>query len=96
MNDNGKASLTSITLPATLGSIGREAFLNTGLTAVTLPETVTSIGDWAFQGTSLQTITLPASVINLGVNCFFDIATLKSITVSAANTAFTSTSGVFV
>lgn len=92
--NDGKASLTSITLPATLGSIGREAFLNTGLTAVTLPETVTSIGDWAFQGTSLQTITLPASVINLGVNCFFDITTLQSITVSAANTAFTSTSGV--
>lgn len=92
--NDGKASLTSITLPATLGSIGREAFLNTGLTAITLPETVTSIGDWAFQGTRLQTITLPASVIDLGVNCFFDITTLQSITVSAANTAFTSTSGV--
>jgi len=48
---DGKVSLTAITLPATLESIGREAFLNTGLTAVTLPETVTSIGDWAFQGT---------------------------------------------
>jgi hypothetical protein len=92
--NNGKASLTSITLPATLGSIGREAFLNTGLKAVTLPETVTSIGDWAFQGTSLQTITLPASVINLGVNCFFDITTLQSISVDALNTAYASAGGV--
>lgn len=92
--NDGKASLTSITLPATLGSIGREAFLNTGLTAVTLPETVTSIGDWAFQGTSLQTITLPASVINLGVNCFFDITTLQSISVDALNTAYASAGGV--
>ena len=92
--NDGKVSLTSITLPATLVSIGREAFLNTGLKAVTLPETVTSIGDWAFQGTSLQTITLPASVTSLGVNCFFDIATLQSISVAAANTAFTSSGGV--
>lgn len=91
---DGKVSLTSITLPTALGSIGREAFLNTGLTAVTLPETVTSIGDWAFQGTSLQTITLPASVTSLGVNCFFNITTLQSISVAALNTAFTSTSGV--
>ncbi len=90
----GKESLTSITLPTTLGSIGREAFLYTGLTAITLPETVTSIGDWAFQGTSLQKITLPAAVINMGVNCFFDITTLQSISVATANTAFTSTSGV--
>jgi|GEM_PF-931589 len=92
--NDGKASLTSITLPATLGSIGREAFLNTGLKAVTLPETLTSIGDWAFQGTSLSTIFLPGSVTSLGVNCFFDITTLQSISVDALNTAYASAVGV--
>ena len=92
--NDGKAILTSITLPTTLVSIGREAFLNTGLTAITLPGTITSIGDWAFQGTRLRSIFLPASVTNLGSNCFFNILTLQTIGVDAANTAFTSEQGV--
>ena len=50
--------LTSITIPNSETSIGREAFRNcSGLTAVIIPESVTSIGSGAFSGcTSLMTV----------------------------------------
>lgn len=57
-------SLTSITIPDSITSIGTSAFQNcTSLTSITIPDSVTSIGDSAFQNcTSLTNITIPDSV----------------------------------
>ena len=45
---NGCSSLTSITIPNSVTSIGDWAFNSTGLTSITIPNSVTSIGDSAF------------------------------------------------
>ena len=59
---SGTQSLTSVTIPNSVTSIGDCAFSGcTSLTSVTIPNSVTSIGDWAFSGcTSLTAITVDA------------------------------------
>jgi hypothetical protein len=58
-------SLTSITLPNTVTTIGDAAFKEcTSLTSITLPDSVTTIGQSAFYGChSLTYISVPASLV---------------------------------
>ena len=65
-------SVTDVTLPSSLKTIGNDAFLGChGLTSVVIPEGVTSIGAYAFwRCTSLQTITVPASATKFGDHAF--------------------------
>lgn len=65
-------SVTDVTLPSSLKTIGNDAFLGChGLTSVVIPEGVTSIGAYAFwRCTSLQTVTVPASTTELGNHAF--------------------------
>ena len=69
----GCAALAQIALPATLGSIGREAFMESGLTSVDLSACtqLASVGDWAFARTPLTTAVLPATLASLGNGTFF-------------------------
>jgi hypothetical protein len=54
---DGCTSLTSVTIPDSVTSIGYRAFCHcTSLTSVTIPDSVTSIGDWAFDGCENVTI----------------------------------------
>ena len=55
------SSLTSITIPNSITSIGYYAFYGcSSLTSITIPNSVTSIGEDAFRGcSSLESITLP-------------------------------------
>ena len=59
----GCNSLTSITIPNSVTSIGEEAFRNcNSLTSITIPNSVTSIGKNAFFGcTNLKSITIKKS-----------------------------------
>jgi hypothetical protein len=41
-------SLTGISIPSGVASIGSSAFVESGLTSVTLPDTITNIGEFAF------------------------------------------------
>ncbi|MFR6424693.1 MAG: leucine-rich repeat domain-containing protein [Oscillospiraceae bacterium] len=54
-------SLTSVTIPDSVTSIGEYAFSGcTSLTSVTIPDSVTSIGECAFyECTSLTSVTIP-------------------------------------
>ena len=63
--------LTSVTIPASVTSIGSSAFASSDLTSVTIPESVTTIGKKAFSGcTSLTSITIPESVTTIGEEAF--------------------------
>ena len=76
-------SLTSITIPNSVTSIGDEAFYDcTSLTSVTIPNSVTSIGDDAFSGcTSLTSVTIPNSVTSIGDWAFAGCTSLTSVTI---------------
>jgi hypothetical protein len=79
------ANLTSITLPNSLISIGKEAFASCRLTSITLPNSVTTIGEAAFQyGGSFNDITIPESVTSIGRSAF-NGCNITSLTWNAKN-----------
>ena len=75
-------SLTSITLPNTVTSIGEGAFEGcTSLVSIEIPNSVTSIGERAFEScTSLVSIEIPNSVTSIGDYAFAESG-LTSITI---------------
>ena len=76
-------SLTSITIPDSVTTIGNSAFRGcTGLTSITIPDSVITIGNSAFEGcTGLTSITIPDSVTSIGYYAFEDCTGLTSITI---------------
>lgn len=79
----GKA-LTSVTVPASVVTIGRYTFANcTALTTVTFEEgsKLAAIDEYVFSGcTALRTIHFPANVSSIGVNAFQNCKALNDIT----------------
>lgn len=51
-------TMTSITLPDTVTTIEKWAFIDNNLTSVTIPESVTNIGYWAFRRNDLTSVTI--------------------------------------
>ena len=76
------SSLTSITIPDSVASIGDYAFYQcSGLTSITIPDSVASIGEFAFdQCSGLTSITIPDSVTSIGNSAFGGCSSLESIT----------------
>ena len=76
-------SLTSVTIPNSVTSIGVAAFLDcSSLTSVTIPNSVTSIGALAFEGCkSLTSVTISNSVTSIGYEAFEGCKSLKSVTI---------------
>ena len=74
-------SLTSVTIPNSVTSIGYGAFGGcTGLTSVTIPNSVTSIGYKAFEDcTGLTSVTIPDSVKRIGEYAFKGCTGLTSV-----------------
>ncbi len=86
-----KKSITAVTIPATVKSIGKSAFEGcTKLKTVTIKGTsLTTIGDKAFRGCKvLGKITVPKSVTKVGKQAFENCAKLKTITVKSKKTKF--------
>ena len=76
-------SLTSVTIPNSVTSIGDYAFEGcTGLTSVTIPNSVTTIGTDAFYGcTGLTSITVSDGVTSIGSWAFGGCTGLTSVTI---------------
>lgn len=77
------ASITSVSLPSTLKSIGYNAFYaNAALPSVTLPASLESIGGYAFgQCDALTTLTIPDGVTTIGDKAFVGCDKLASISI---------------
>lgn len=75
------SGVTSITLPATITSLGNYSFNScSGLTSLTVPESVTTFGDGVFQNcTGLVELTLPARAEKMGKNVFKSCSKLTSL-----------------
>ena len=91
----GCTSLTSITIPNSVTTIGDWVFEDCcSLTSVTIGDSVTSIGWGAFEGcSSLTSVTIPDSVTEIGERAFSGCSSLTSVTIgnsvtSIANNAF--------
>ena len=75
-------SLTSITIPNSMTSIGRDAFRNSGITSITIPRSVTSIGWQVFADcSSLKSIRVAS-----GNRVYNDGGNSNAIIESATNT----------
>ncbi|GMI49169.1 hypothetical protein TrCOL_g6102 [Triparma columacea] len=77
------SSLTAITLPDGVTTIGEDAFYGcSSLAAITIPDSVMSIGDGAFWGcSSLTVITIPNYVMSIGNYAFDMCSSLTAITI---------------
>ena len=83
------SSITSITIPSSVTSIGNQAFMYcSSLTSITIPSSVTSIGTYAFYGCSkLTSVTIPSGVTSIGNNAFYGCSKLTSVTIPSGVTS---------
>jgi hypothetical protein len=82
--DNPNTSVTSITIPNSVTSIGGSAFFEcTALTSVVIPDSVTSIGQYAFYGCTGLTagLTIPNSVTSVERHAFDSCTGLTSVSI---------------
>jgi len=95
-----KPSLTSITLPSSITSIGNESFSGSGLTSITLPPSISTIGYRSFSNCrKLTSINIPSSVTSIPYGAFEYCTGLNSISIpssitSIAGYAFSSCTGL--
>lgn len=76
----GAASLTDITIPASIGRLGTAAFENTGLTHVTIPDTVQKVDPAVFQNcTELVSVKLPAGLAEIDQYMFANCTSLQYV-----------------
>ena len=76
----GAASLTDITIPASIGRLGTAAFENTGLTHVTIPDTVQQVDPAVFQNcTKLVSAKLPAGLAEIDQYMFANCISLQYV-----------------
>ena len=78
------SSLQSINIPASVVSIGKQAFRRCAkLTELPIGEGVQTIDDYAYCNLNVETITIPASVKTLGITVFRYANKLKKIVCKA-------------
>ena len=82
------SSLTSVTIPNSVTSIGEQAFCYSSVTSVTIGNSVTSIGRYAFSKCSgLTSVTIGNSVTSIGDGAFQYCSGLTSVTIGNSVTS---------
>ncbi len=85
-------TVTNLTLPATIRSIGSHCFYNCNFTSLQLPDSLRTIEDHAFLYSHIASLHLPACFEEYG-ECAFWARNLTSITVDEANPRYQSIDG---
>lgn len=85
-------TLTSLTLPPTIRSIGSHCFYNCRFTELRLPDSLRTIADHAFLYSNISSLHLPACFEEYG-ECAFWARNLASITVDEGNPHYRSIGG---
>ena len=81
----GKAA-APYTIPASVTTIGKSAFLDSKLTSVDIPTSVTTIGASAFKNCyGLASISIPASVTSIAEGTFGNCSSLTSVTFASGS-----------
>lgn len=76
----GAASLTDISIPASIGRLGTAAFEGTGLTHVTIPDTVQQVDPAVFQNcTKLVSVKLPDGITEIDQYLFANCISLQHV-----------------
>ena len=77
------SSITSVTIPTTVTTIGNRAFSGcSSLAEVVIPDNVTSIEEYAFSSCrSLTDVSIPDNVSSIGNNAFSSCTGLNSVTI---------------
>ncbi|MCQ2387293.1 MAG: leucine-rich repeat protein, partial [Clostridia bacterium] len=77
----GCKTLTSVTIPNSVTSIGSSAFYDCkSITSIVIPNSVTSIGERAFEYcSSLTSVTIPDSVTSIGDYAFYGCSLLTKV-----------------
>jgi hypothetical protein len=76
-----KFSVTGMTIPSSVTSIGNWAFAYTSVTNLLIPNSVTNLGDYVMYSCySLTSVVVPGSVGNIGAFGFSDCIHLQAIT----------------
>ncbi len=80
--ENSYSSLSSVTMPNTITTIGNSAFAGCiGIWQIDIPASVTRIEDNAFYGcTGIQSIEIPHGVTEIGGYTFYNCVNLRNIT----------------
>ncbi len=81
-NESSNTKLQTLTIPASVRSIGRYAFANyKGLTTLTIAEGLEEIGQYAFRNcVAMKTIVLPDSLLTLSKSAFYKANAVESVT----------------
>ena len=76
-------SETAYTIPDTVTTIGKGAFVSANMTTITIPASVTTICNYAFANSKLTTVTVPETVTNLGTDIFAVCNSLENASILA-------------
>lgn len=81
-------SLTSVSIPESVTSIGASAFHGASLTSISISESVTSIGMNAFDGCSkLVNVNLPKNLTSIENSTFYGCSSLESVSIPESVTS---------
>jgi hypothetical protein len=84
---SGCSSLTFLTIPGSVQSLGDDCFCGcASLTSLTIPGSVQSLGNNCFcECSSLTSLTIPNSVVEIGAECFAECVSLQNFGISLQN-----------
>ncbi len=77
---NGHTTVTKVTLPSTIKTIGDQAFYKTGdIEHFVIPEGCTSIGRIAFKYSEIKSVIIPSTVVDMSTEVFIECKSLTDV-----------------